>query len=87
MARGNHFINRFMDTKEEARHTARGKAEANREANTKPSAEPSFPNFELSLETGLACTKCLPTKYGSKLCRVFMGTNFKVIRQRRALRE
>ena len=49
----------------------------------RPTHEPEHPSFEAALEAGLLCTKCIPTKAGTKGCRACMGEFFEQIRQRK----
>ena len=46
--------------------------------------EPVHESLEKALEAAIACSKCLPTKAGTKGCRACMGDNFEAIRQRKA---
>ena len=57
-------------------------------AEAKPKAyknvEPVFESLDLALQAGLACTKCIVTKQGTKGCRACMGEFFDEIRMKRA---
>ena len=46
--------------------------------------EPVFDSLDLALQAGLACTKCIVTKQGTKGCRACMGEVFEDIRMKRA---
>ena len=46
--------------------------------------EPVFESLDLALQAGLACTKCIVTKQGTKGCRACMGELFEEIRMKRA---
>ena len=68
--------------------SAQGKqvAEAKPKAKAKAynNVEPVFESLDLALQAGLACTKCIVTKQGTKGCRACMGDLFEEIRMKRA---
>ena len=66
--------------------SAHGKpvAEAKPKAKAYKNVEPVFESLDLALQAGLACTKCIVTKQGTKGCRACMGEFFEEIRMKRA---
>ena len=93
VTRTNHFIEQIKkagqqdlertakaNAKAEAKAEAKGKAKAKAEERAKKQVEPVFATFEEALEAGKLCSKCLPTKFGTKGCRACMGEFFEQIR-------
>jgi hypothetical protein len=78
--RANEFIDKIKTAKE---HQAVVDVDKQRMA-PRPTHEPEHGSLEDALEAALLCSKCLPTKAGTKGCRVCMGEYFEHIRQRRA---
>ncbi len=85
VVRGNEFIAKIKAAGLVPK--AKAKAEAKAEPTAKPEkvykvAEPIFDTLEEALEAGKKCTKCLPTKFGTKGCRACMGEHFEQIRMK-----
>ena len=75
--------NDFIETPKGARPKPKAKAKAEAKAQVeKLQIEPVFDDFDEALEAAWKCSKCIPTKSGSKGCRACMGEHFEAIRQR-----
>ena len=59
-------------------------AEAKPKAKAYKNVEPVFESLDLALQAGLACTKCIVTKQGTKGCRACMGEFSEEISMKRA---
>ena len=81
LRRGNDFIIKLQP---KAKAKAKAKAEPVTAAKPKELKiyELGHETFDLAIKAGLECTKCLPTKHGTKGCRSCMGEHFELIRQR-----
>jgi len=82
IARGNESIVKISG--QVAKAKAKGKAETKSKAELKifKNVEPVHESFEAALKAGLECSKCLPTKKGTKGCRACMGEHFEELRQK-----
>ena len=52
--------------------------------NARPTHEPEHSAFEAAQAAAWLCTKCIPTRAGTKGCRACMGEFFEQIRLRKA---
>ena len=79
--RANEFISKIKDSRKEAPVEAKGD-----KAPTKsyPTHEPVHETLEEALFAASVCSKCLPTKAGTKGCRACVGEFFETIRQRKS---
>ena len=78
-SRTNEFISKIKDVK------GVGKKDETKAAPRRyETHELARDSFEKVLEAAIACSKCLPTKAGTKGCRACMGDHFEAIRQRKA---
>ena len=77
--RANDFIERLKGARPKPKAKAKAEAKAQVE---KLQIEPVFGSFDEAQEAAFKCTKCLPTKSGTKGCRACMGEHFEDIRQR-----
>ena len=89
VSRANEFIGKLKQARvksSEAKAKAEAKAQATAKARARELArkpvEPVFASLEEALVAAQACTKCLPTRLGSKGCRACMGEFFEHIRQK-----
>jgi hypothetical protein len=81
-ARTNEFIVKVKDAKAVKDDATVAKKEGpSKEYETH---EPVHETFEAALLAAWSCTKCMPTKAGTKGCRACMGEHFEGIRQRKA---
>ena len=78
--RGNEFIKKIKDVGIEPKPKAKPEPKPDK---LYKSVEPVFATFEEALEAAKKCTKCLPTKFGTKGCRACMGEHFEQIRIKR----
>ena len=79
-ARGNDFIARVKAAG--IKPTAKAESKPESKLKVYKSVEPVFETFEQALTAATACSKCLPTKFGTKGCRACMGEWFEQIRQK-----
>ena len=82
MVRGNEFIKKIKDAGIKPKAKAKPEAKAPAKPKVYKSVEPVFETLEQALKAALTCTKCLPTKHGTKGCRACMGECFEQIRQK-----
>ena len=78
-SRTNEFISKIKDVKGVGK-----KDETKAGPRTYETHELARDSFEKALEAAIACSKWLPTKAGTKVCRACMGDRFETIRQRKA---
>jgi hypothetical protein len=79
--RANEFIAKIKDSKKDAPVEAKGDKAPSK---SYPTHEPVHETLEEALFAATVCTKCLPTKAGTKGCRACMGEHFEAIRQRKS---
>ena len=79
--RANEFIAKIKDSKKDAPVEAKGGKAPSKSYLTH---EPVHETLEEALFAASVCTKCLPTKAGTKGCRACMGEHFEAIRQRKS---
>ena len=79
--RANEFIMKIKESKMVAPVEAKGDTAPSKSYLTH---EPAHETLEEALFAVSVCTKCLPTKAGTKGCRVCMGDFFEAIRQRKS---
>ncbi|MBM4179834.1 MAG: hypothetical protein FJ211_10980 [Ignavibacteria bacterium] len=81
----NEFISKIKDADlKKATKVPDKKKGAKAEGKVYATHEPVHASLEEAMFAALACTKCVPTKNGSKGCRTCMGEHFETIRQRKA---
>ena len=81
-ARTNKFIVKVKDGKAVKDDATVAKKEG--PAKEYESHEPEHETLEAALRAAWSCTKCMPTKAGTKGCRACVGDHFEGIRQRKA---
>ena len=79
--RGNEFIDKIKAAAPKPK--AEPKPKAKPEPKPRKIVEPTYDTLEKALEAAKKCSKCLPTKAGTKGCRACMGEWFEEIRQKR----
>lgn len=81
--RTNEFISKLTEAKGPRTDGEAASKESKLEGPSK-THEPVHTSFEAALAAAWSCSKCLPTKAGTKGCRACMGEHFEGIRQRKA---
>ncbi len=74
-SRANEFISKIKDVK-----GVGNKDKTKAAPRTCETHEPARGSFEMALEAAIDCSKCLPTKAGTKGCEACVGENFEAIR-------
>ena len=82
MRRGNDFVDKIRGAKAKAKAKAKAEPKGEKSKKEYKTHEPVHATLEEALKAGLECSKCLPTKMGTKGCRACMGEHFEDIRQR-----
>ena len=80
--RANEFIAKLKAAGTEPKAKAKAKAKPEPKGKVLKATEPIHATFEHALAAGYACTKCIPTKAGTKGCRACMGEWFETIRMK-----